>query len=154
MDTSEVLEPFPVDMGRLGRYIFWYNFWLLLGMGVITFGVVLPAWLFWILGFGFWYSHRFVGLYSARLQNKRIRISHGVIFQKRKGIPLDRVTDVLISQGFLERRMGICQVRIQTAGTGTHHTAEGVILAIPQHQVDAIQDKIIDARDQYSERST
>jgi uncharacterized membrane protein YdbT with pleckstrin-like domain len=154
MRAGEALQSFPVDRGRLAPYIYWSWFWMLLFIGVGTFGVALPLWLCWILGAGSWYARRFVELYTAGLQDKRVRIHHGVVFQKRKAIPLDRVTDVLISQGFLERRMGVCQVRIQTAGTGNQGTAEGVILAVPQAQADEVQDGIIAARDRYAERST
>src|SRR5688572_29737750 len=120
MQPSSDAIALPVDAKKLGVYIYWLYFWIWLLLGAVTFGVLLPVWILWVLGFGHWYSTEFVKLYSVELQDKRLRINHGVVFQKRKAIPLDRITDVLISQGFLERRMEICQVRIQTAGTGTH----------------------------------
>lgn len=154
MRAAEDVQPFPVDRGRLGPYTYWSWFWALLLISVGTLGIGSPLWLFWILGGGSWYARRFVELYAAGLQDKRLRIHHGVVFQKRKAIPLDRVTDVLISQGYLERRMGLCQVRIQTAGTSHQGTAEGVILAVPHEQADDVQEAIIAARDSYAERST
>jgi membrane protein YdbS with pleckstrin-like domain len=143
----------PVDAQKLESYVYWAHFWLSLFLSAVSFGMLLPIWIVWVAGLGRWYSREFVKFYSVGLQAKRLRINHGVVFQKRKAIPLDRITDVLIRQGFLERRMGICQVRIHTAGTGMHGSFEGMVLAIPESQGEVVQDQIIAARDRYSERS-
>lgn len=154
MPTPQTAPSFPVDYDKLQRYIYWYGFWWTLLVFVLpTFGMGLPFWLVWVIGFCPWYARSYSQFYAASLEQKRIRINHGVVFQKRKAIPLDRVTDVLISQGFLERRMNIGQIRIQTAGTGVQGGAEGVILALPIDAVDDVQEQIIEARDRYSERS-
>jgi membrane protein YdbS with pleckstrin-like domain len=154
MAVNMQVAAFPVDSQKLRSYMYWYHFWFWLLLALPTLGMLLPVWLVWALGVGHWYAAEFTRLFVAGLEDKRIRIHHGVVFQNRKAIPLDRITDVLISQGFLERRMGICQIRIQTAGTGAQGTYEGVIYAIPASQADAVQDQIIAARDRYSERSS
>lgn len=142
----------PIEEERLRGYLWWSGFWVLLLL--ILFPPFILAWIAWILGWGRWYARRYVELYSARLEEKRIRIRQGVIVQRNKAIPLDRVTDVLISQGFLERRFGLCQIRIQTAGTGAAGVAEGTVPGLLPEAAERLQEQIIEARDRYSERSS
>jgi uncharacterized membrane protein YdbT with pleckstrin-like domain len=86
----------PVDRTKLTTYFFHHYAWQALGATLITLGMGLPGLVAWFLGWGNWYSRNFDKHYEAWLEDKRICVNDGVVFRKRKSIPLDRVTDLVI----------------------------------------------------------
>ena len=74
-----------------------------------------------------------------------LRIDSGVFFLKRKSIPLDRVTDVVLDQGPLLRFCKIWRLDIQTAGAGAQNRAEGCLFGVLNPE--SVRDQLIAARD-------
>ncbi len=78
------------------------------------------------------------------IQDSTLRIDEGIIFLKRKSIPLDRITDVVLIQGPIMRLGWIWALHVQTAGSnqqGPECVLQGVLAP------EAVRDSIMDARD-------
>lgn len=54
--------------------------------------------------------------YTYRIEMGELRVEQGVISQKRRYIPLERIQAVDLSQGILQRLLGVVSVRVETAG--------------------------------------
>lgn len=53
---------------------------------------------------------------SARLLERKLVVKRGVFFVVEKSIPLEKITDVALSQGPLMRLFGLYQLSFETAG--------------------------------------
>lgn len=78
------------------------------------------------------------------LDQTTLRIDEGILTLKRKSIPLDRITDVMLVQGIGMRLCGIWSLQVQTAGS-SEKVPEGTLHGIVDPE--AIRDKIMEARD-------
>ena len=97
---------------------------------VVTFiGIIfLPI---WILGFGQWFSRETVRRQVCQLTEKGLKVKKGIIFRTEKNIPLEKITDLTISQGPLQRYFGIYALKIETAGqSNPQGGGEGVLVGI------------------------
>lgn len=69
------------------------------------------------------------------ITNKRIMYRRGILGYKISSIPLERVSDVIVSRGFVERMFGFGSILIQSlAGQFTPHQmfgSEGSLVAVP-----------------------
>ncbi len=118
MTTTATPLPFAIETEAIRRYFYWTQILTILAAGIWFFGagIVVAALhgLFWAPrltrqqadGLRYW------------LEGSTLRVDQGVYFLKRKSIPLDRVTDVILVQGPLMRHFGIWSIRVQTAGMG------------------------------------
>jgi len=84
--------------------------------------------------------------YCYWITNKRVITKRGVIGYQITSIPLERISDVIISRSFLETLCGISSLHIQSlAGQitpGSPLGGEGRLLAIPNPEVT--QNKILE----------
>ena len=90
-----------------------------------------------------WYVNKSVEALKYEIDGDTVRIHQGVFNWERKAIPLDRVTDIMLSQGIIMRRFGIWKVDLQTASQGGMG-AEGTMLGIgnPKH----VRNLLLEAR--------
>ena len=77
------------------------------------------------------------------LEGSTLRVEQGVYYLKRKTIPLDRVTDIVLAQGPFKRYFGLWSLKIQTAGRGGK--AEAVLIGL--ENPEEIRNQILQARD-------
>jgi putative membrane protein len=134
-------QDFQIDTDKVARYFFWVP----VLAGLVT-GIV-PG-LLYALTLGRWLPRRQATALRYWLDGSTLRIDEGVVFLKRKAIPLDRVTDIALVQGPLMRRLGIWLLRIQTAGmSGTQQAqgAEGVLYGVKNPE--AVRDALLAARE-------
>jgi uncharacterized membrane protein YdbT with pleckstrin-like domain len=86
-------------------------------------GWLLAVWILIPLIYAFkvgpWLSKKQVDALKYWLAGSTLRVDQGVFFLKRKAIPLDRITDVVLAQGPIMRFCGTWALRVQTAGTGS-----------------------------------
>lgn len=143
--TENIVQAIPVDREALRRYLF--SYWLILHaiLTVCLLGFWLPVAIVWI-AFLPAYLRRYVADYEAVLTDRRLSIRHGVWWKTQKSIPLEKITDVVVSQGPLERKYGLSRILIQTAGTGHPGLAEGTLLGI--REALKIQELIMQTREQ------
>lgn len=136
---------FEIDRGNVARYFYWNAILAILFIGVWIFGAGIAVAIVWGLTLGHWLARAQSNALRYWLEGFTLRIDSGVFFLKRKSIPLDRVTDVVLSQGPLLRYFHIWRLDIQTAGTGTHGSAEGYLFGIVDPE--SVRDQLIAARD-------
>lgn len=61
-------------------------------------------------------SSRMLKAMSAELTERKLVVKRGVLFKVEKSIPLEKITDVAMSQGPLMRAMGLYSLSFETAG--------------------------------------
>jgi putative membrane protein len=138
-------QEFDIQRESVRLYFYWNAVLAIALIGVFIFGFGVLAAPLWAFTLGPWLAKRQSEALRYRLEGTTIRIDQGVIFFKRKSIPLDRVTNFGLSQGPLLRFFGIWRLDIQTAATGTQ-TAEGYLYGLTDPE--AVRDTLLTARDQ------
>lgn len=91
--------------------------------------VFVPLWLF----IGWWWSGRYFEALTCELTEKRLHIHRGVVFQKDKTIMLDKIQDISLSHGPIQRHFGLMTMQVETAGQSS-----------PEGQSDAKLTGIVD----------
>lgn len=79
------------------------------------------------------------------ITNKKVHISHGIFSKQTYAIPLDKINDIQISQGFLGKLLGYGTITIQSAaanlGRGISHIANPeLIKATIENALDEKED--------------
>jgi putative membrane protein len=77
--------------------------------------VGIPVLLLWIPLGGMW-ARRFVERLTCRLTEDTVEIGKGLLFRNESTIPLDRIQDIALREGPLQRYLGISSLRFETAG--------------------------------------
>jgi membrane protein YdbS with pleckstrin-like domain len=63
-----------------------------------------------------------------RVADRALELQHGVLFVQRSVVPYFRVQHVDVSQGPLERALGLARLKVHTASAGTDASLPGVEL--------------------------
>jgi membrane protein YdbS with pleckstrin-like domain len=116
-DQAVIMRP-TIDRRRAARYFFRGNLLVHALITLVTFGLWGPFLLLWIFGFGQWYAKKRSLELDYRLLPGRLLVSDGVFTKVRKTIPLDKVTDIGLVQGIVDRWFGLWRVSVQTASSG------------------------------------
>ncbi|MFY8326785.1 PH domain-containing protein [Pseudoalteromonas sp. ZZD1] len=96
------------------------SYWITLGVVtclVCLVGIPLipiVALIIWIV------SGRMLKAMSAVLLERKLVVKRGVFFKEEKSIPLEKITDVGLSQGPLMRLFGLYRLSFETAGQSGH----------------------------------
>jgi putative membrane protein len=144
---TDTVETFEIQRPQVRRYFYWGAILGTAAMGALIFGFGALAAPVYALTFGPWLSRRQAEVLEYRLYDTHLFVHQGVFFVKRKSIPLDRITDIVLSQGPLLRFFGIWRLDIQTAGSGQQR-AEAYLYGLVNPE-DA-KETILKARDAIS----
>ena len=136
---------FPVQAEPVARYFFWTQILAILAIGIWFMGLGILVALIYAWTAGRWLPQRQSDELRYWLDGTTLRVDQGVYFLKRKAIPLDRVTDVMLVQGPVMRRCGIWSLNIQTAGMGGQSIAEAILYGI--EEPERVRDLLLAARD-------
>ena len=101
---------------------YWTLIWVLVS-GVTVVGILLiplVAIIVWLL------SNTMLKAMSARLLERKLVVKRGVIFVVEKSIPLEKITDVALSQGPIMRMFGLYGLSFETAG----QSAQGALVSL------------------------
>ncbi|WP_344708987.1 PH domain-containing protein [Sphingomonas humi] len=79
--------------------------------------------------------------FSFRVGSDAIRIDSGIVSRNQRTIPFDRVADVSIEQGPLQRVFGIARVTLETGGSAAGKE-EGVLDGIALHRAEALREYV------------
>jgi putative membrane protein len=79
--------------------------------------------------------------FSFRIGSDAIRIDSGILSRNHRTIPFDRVADVSIAQGPLQRLVGVARVTLETGGSGAGGE-EGVLGGIALHRAQALREQV------------
>jgi putative membrane protein len=77
--------------------------------------------------------------FSFRVGHDAIRIDSGILNRNQRTIPFDRVADVSIAQGPLQRLFGTARVTLETGGSVAGQE-EGLLDGIALHRAEALRD--------------
>jgi uncharacterized membrane protein YdbT with pleckstrin-like domain len=136
---------YPVHRERVGRYFYLAQIGFIVLIGIWFFGIGLVVAIIYAFTLGRWLTGKQSEALRYWLDGTTLRLDQGVFFVKRKAIPLDRVTDVMLVQGPLMRWCGIWALYIQTAGMSGQAVAEGVLYGIDDPE--RVRDELLRARD-------
>lgn len=135
---------YDIDRTRVARYFLWNQVILVTIVGAMFFCVGILLALVYALVVGPWLTRRQAETLRYELDGTTLRVDQGVFFLKRKAIPLDRVTDIVLVQGPLMRALGIWALQVQTAGTGQVQ-AEAVLYGLKDPET--VRDELLRERD-------
>lgn len=147
MDGS---NEFVVQREQASRYFYWVHIVIILLVGGWLFGAGVLVAILHAFTLGPWLSRKQAEALRYWLDGRTLRVDQGVFFLKRKAIPLDRVTDVVLAQGPLLRSCGIWELRIQTAGTG-QAVPEASLYAVTDPE--GVRDTLLKARDEAASKT-
>ena len=108
------------DIGFATIFLFWIVFFMAAAWGLL--GFIAACFLFSALCvlitlFELWLCPLQAKNLRYRLEGNTLRADSGVFFFSRQSIPLERITDINLVQGPVQRFFGIWAMRIQTAGS-------------------------------------
>ena len=136
---------FSIQRRAVARYFYWMQILMIVIVGVWFCGGGLVLAILHAFTLGPWLSRKQADALHYWLDGSTLRVDHGVFFLKRKAIPLDRVTDVVLAQGPLMKVWGVWELRVQTAGTG-QSVPEATLYGITDPE--AARDMLLAARDE------
>ncbi|MGS0498626.1 hypothetical protein CWB85_13605 [Pseudoalteromonas sp. S1727] len=96
------------------------SYWLVFAVCVSTLGIVTIPLIPVILLLVWIVSGRILAAMSAQLLERKLVVKRGVFFKEEKSIPLEKITDVGLSQGPLMRLFGLYRLSFETAGQSGH----------------------------------
>ncbi len=82
--------------------------------------------------------------YRYELAEEDFRKELGVVFKKYTTIPYERIQNISIQRGILDRILGLSSLKIFTAGTGGSGMdgAEGLLLGVSRREAEELRDEL------------
>ena len=142
---SATSHDFSIKRTQVARYFYYSQILIIILVGIWFVGIGLVVALVHAFTLGRWLPKRQSQALLYRLDNYTLMVNKGVFFLKRKSIPLDRVTDIVLAQGPLMKACGIWELRIQTAGTG-QSMPEASLYGLDDPE--GVRDLLLKARDE------
>ncbi|MEO0652101.1 MAG: PH domain-containing protein [Planctomycetota bacterium] len=110
-------------------------------LGVFT----IPIAILWGI-FGRAFHRRQYERLSCALTPRGLVLRRGVLVRVQKSVPLDKITDLALSEGPLLRALGLCSLTVETAGGGqTTNTGQAILPGVAN--AEAFRDAVIAQRD-------
>jgi len=92
------------------------SYWLVFALCISTISIVSIPLIPIIVLIVWLVSGRILAAMSAELLERKLVVKRGVFFKVEKSIPLEKITDVGLSQGPLMRLFGLYRLSFETAG--------------------------------------
>ncbi len=112
-----------------GEFLFSFLNWL---------WIIIPA----VLVLCFVWAKLTYHFYRYELTDAGFRKELGVIYKKYVTIPYDRIQNVNIDRGIIERLLGLSRIQIFTAGTG-NIIGEGILPGLSREVAEQLRDELI-----------
>ncbi len=110
MDTKhKILRSAEFDP-RLKRYFLFQT------ILICTLSIVGIPFLFFIVPFAHWRIKRYFDTLECVLTERNLKFNKGALFRSEKTIPLGKITDMTLNDGPVMRWLGICSLKVETAG--------------------------------------
>lgn len=103
---------------------------------------LMPLWL--LLGWGL-HRRQYENL-RCELTARSLNVRRGVLLKVQQSIPLDKITDLALYEGPLLRHLGLCSLRIETAGGG-QATTTGQAMLPGVVGAEVFRDRVLAQRD-------
>lgn len=119
-------------------------YWLLSGAIVLTLIVVtIPLVPVWLL-LGGMVTKRYLDSHKCTLTNRNLKFAKGIFVRQEKTVPLDRITDLGLTQGPIMRALDIEALSVETAG----QSSQGSLIQLAGiKQGRAFRDAVLKQRD-------
>ena len=125
--------------------VYWMcNAQLILLFNIITIPL-MPLWFLFGRGFHRQQHERM----KARLTERSLNISRGVVFRMEKNVPLDKIQDLTMKEGPLLRWLGLSMIHIETAGQNVGGTGGAHLVGVVD--APAFRDAVLEQRDRWVE---
>lgn len=113
------------------------------GLLLTFFGIpLMPLW--YLVGRGV-HRRQYEGL-ACELTARTLNVRRGFLFKVQQSIPLDKITDLALYEGPILRRLGLCSLRIETAGGGqTGTTGQAMLPGVVGAEM--FRDRVLAQRD-------
>ncbi|MBU3003760.1 PH domain-containing protein [Paraglaciecola arctica] len=101
---------------------YWTVIWVFISFITVA-GILLSplvAMIAWLV------SKKILNAMSATLLERKLVVKRGIIFVVEKSIPLEKITDIALSQGPVMRFFGLYQLSFETAG----QSSEGALVSL------------------------
>lgn len=137
-------QPFEIRRDAVADYFYWSTI-LSLAVGLGAFmglGLVLAA--LYAATVGRSYPRQAADELRYWLEDDVLRVDSGVWFLRRRAIPLNRVSDIVLSQGPLMRKLGIWALHVQTTGLAGQPYAAVMLLGL--EDPEGVRDLLLAAR--------
>jgi putative membrane protein len=122
-----------------------YCFMQVLLVFAITF-IGIPLIPFWLLGWGQWYSRRYFENLHCHLGERSLMVGRGIYFRVEKTIPLDKIQDLTLREGPVQKAFGLLQLQIETAGQGgAQGASEAKLIGVKDAR--EFRNRVLDQRD-------
>lgn len=103
------------------------TYWILSSTIAFVFSIIgIPLLIIWI-PLAFVFAERYLQSLECVLTDKAVKLKSGVLNKVEKTIPLDKITDLGLSQGPIMRALDIERVSVETAGSSTPGALASVI---------------------------
>jgi putative membrane protein len=95
-----------------------------------------------VIGFGILTWYRF----TYRIENGELRIEHGVFIRRKRYIPFERIQSLDVSEGILQRPLGLVKLKVETAGGAGTEDAEAVLAAVTKEEAAFIHEMLVSVK--------
>ena len=103
------------------------TYWILSSCLAFVASIVgIPLLVIWI-PLAFVFAERYLKSLECVLTDRAVKLKSGVLVRMEKTIPLDKVTDLGLTQGPIMRSLGIERVTVETAGSSTPGALASII---------------------------
>lgn len=110
--------------------------------------VGIPLIIPWLI-FGMLYVNKYFESLECTLSERELSVKRGVWFRQEKTIPLEKITDLAMHEGPIQRSFGLCSLKIETAGSSAPQgAADAGLIGIIEPQ--EFRDQVLDQRDRVS----
>lgn len=107
--------------------------------------VLIPVALLWMLVGPIIHRKQYQNL-ACELTPRTLNVRRGVLFKVQKSIPLDKITDLALTEGPILRYLGLCSIGIETAGGG-QGTTMGMAMLHGVVDAEKFRDRVLEQRD-------
>ncbi|MCO6356970.1 PH domain-containing protein [Pseudoalteromonas shioyasakiensis] len=127
------------------------QYWLLLGIFTCVISMVgipfipIVALIIWLV------AGRILAAMSATLLTRKLVVKRGVFFKEEKSIPLEKITDVALSQGPLMRQFGLYRLSFETAGQSGQGALVSLLGVI---DAESFREAILKQKDEMTQSSS
>ena len=96
------------------------HYWMLMAAFFSVLALVTIPLLPIVLAIVWLVGGRILAAMSAQLLTQKLVVKRGIFFKEEKSIPLEKITDVGLSQGPIMRMFGLYRLSFETAGQSGH----------------------------------
>ena len=92
--------------------------------------------------------------FTYRIEEGELRIEYGLIFRKKRYIPIDRIQSLDLSEGIFHRPLNLVKVSVETAGSTGTQGAEAELTAIRRDEADELESLIFQEKHKTNGKET